>query len=89
MENNNTENFSFNHLNADGVMTTLSFVVPDSGLTIANFHNMCRRFALSLGYSEKNVDKYFGEESFRQLCYLRGRNESSRKIYSKTFSSRL
>ena len=67
MENNNTENFSFNHLNADGVMTTLSFVVPDSGLTIANFHNMCRRFALSLGYSEKNVDKYFGEESFDNL----------------------
>ena len=33
---------------------------PD--MHISKLHSLCRRFALALGYTEKTVDDYFGEE---------------------------
>lgn len=56
------ETYSFNHFDADGIMTTISFTVPAEGTRISTLHAMCRRFALALGYTERSVDEYFGEE---------------------------
>jgi len=35
---------------------------PD--MHISTLHNLCRRFALALGYSESSVNEYFGEASY-------------------------
>jgi len=36
---------------------------------ISAFHSLCKRFALAVGYTEKTVDKYFGETSYEYLEY--------------------
>ena len=53
------ETYSFNHFDADGIMTTISFTVPAEGTRISTLHAMCRRFAPALGYAEGSVDEYF------------------------------
>ena len=58
MEKSCYYDFSFN--NEEGITTSLSFVVP-SDCTIQTFCDMCRKFALALGYTEETVDKYLGE----------------------------
>ena len=58
------ENYSFTHTDENGVMTSLSFTVPESGgVHISSIHRMCYTFALALGYAEKSVEEYFGEIS--------------------------
>ena len=58
------ENYSFTHTDENGVMTSLSFTVPESGgVHISSIHRMCYTFTLALGYAEKSVEKYFGEIS--------------------------
>ena len=63
------ENYSFTHTDENGVMTSLSFTVPESGgVHISSIHRMCYTFALALGYVEDSVEEYFGEisgESFK------------------------
>ena len=69
-KNTKHETYEFTHYNEDDVVTTLSFIVPANGLTIETFHSMCRKFAYSLGYAEKSIDKWFGEdgdESFTEF----------------------
>lgn len=64
------ESYNFSHSNEDGVMTSLSFVVPSVGMRIETFHSMCRKFASALGYAEKSIDEWFGEdgdESFTEF----------------------
>ena len=65
------ENYSFTHTDENGVMTSLSFTVPESGgVHISSIHGMCYTFALALGYAEKSVEEYFGEisdESFTEF----------------------
>jgi hypothetical protein len=39
---------------------TLRFIV-DNDIHIRDFHRLCKRFALAVGYSEGLVDNYFGE----------------------------
>lgn len=56
------ESYNFSHSNEDGVMTSLSFVVPSVDVTIETFHSMCRKFAYALGYAGKSIDEWFGEE---------------------------
>lgn len=42
---------------------TLKFRVKD-GIHISEFHALCKRFALAVGYTEKTVEDYFGETSY-------------------------
>ena len=70
-ERKTMENYSFTHTDENGVMTSLSFTVPESGgVHISSIHRMCYTFALALGYVEDSVEEYFGEisgESFSEF----------------------
>lgn len=61
-KNYKCESYGFSHSNEDGVMTTINFVVPAVGVTISTFHSMCRKFAYALGYTETNINEWFGED---------------------------
>ena len=41
----------------------LNFFVSEN-MTIGELHRLCKRFALTLGYSEKNVEEAFGEDCY-------------------------
>lgn len=41
--------------------TCLTLEAPE-GLHAADFHRMCRNFALVLGYAPETIDEYFGPE---------------------------
>lgn len=47
---------------------SLRFKVKD-GIHISEFHALCKRFALAVGYTEKTVEDYFGETSY-EYCDL-------------------
>ena len=47
---------------------TMRFRVKND-IHISAFHSLCKRFALAVGYTEKTVDKYFGETSYEYLGY--------------------
>lgn len=70
-ERKTMENYSFTHTGENGVMTSLSFTVPESGgVHISSIHRMCYTFALALGYVEDSVEEYFGatsDESFSEF----------------------
>ena len=70
-ERKTMENYSFTHTDENGVMTSLSFTVPESGgVHISSIHRMCYTFALALGYVEDSVEEYFGatsDESFSEF----------------------
>lgn len=60
----NSEFYTFKHHDEESDITTeLSFTVPSKvGAHVSTIHSMCRKFATALGYSEKSIDEYFGEE---------------------------
>lgn len=62
------ESYTFTHANQDGVIISLNFSVPPVGAHISTFHDMCKRFASAVGYSEKTIEEWFGEsgESFTE-----------------------
>lgn len=62
------ESYTFTHANQDGVIVSLNFSVPPVGAHISTFHDMCKRFASAVGYSEKTIEEWFGEsgESFTE-----------------------
>jgi len=41
----------------------LNFIVSKD-MTVWDLHRFCKRFALALGYSEKNVEEAFGESRY-------------------------
>ena len=41
----------------------LNFIVSED-MTIWELHRLCKRFALALGYAEKNVEDVFGEDYY-------------------------
>ena len=55
------ETYTFSYHNENDIGTNLTFTVPAVGLHISTFHDMCRKFALACGYTEKSVEEYFGE----------------------------
>lgn len=63
MDNNEIkfETYSFSYHNEDDVGTNLTFTVPAVGVTMDTFVEMCRKFALTCGYTETTVTKYLGE----------------------------
>lgn len=54
------ETYSFTQMNSQGIMISMSFTLPESPHA-STFSDMCRKFALACGYTEKTVDCYFGE----------------------------
>ena len=68
--NTQFETYSFSHHDEDNVGINLTFTVPTVGVHISTFHDMCRKFALACGYTEKSVEEYFGEwndEAFEEF----------------------
>ena len=41
----------------------LNFIVSED-MTIWELHRLCKRFALALGYAEKNFEDVFGEDYY-------------------------
>ena len=58
---NDTYNFEF--YPADEDMTTVRLSFDKNDLNCAEFHKMCKRFAIALGYNPNTVEKYFGPDS--------------------------
>lgn len=55
---------NFTQYNPDDEIIELDFNYPDEAMTMATFHDYCKRFALAVGYSEKLVEKYFGPTQY-------------------------
>lgn len=60
MSDKNTYNFEFWPSNEIETPTRLSFDAND--VHCSEFHQMCKAFAVALGYAPQTVEKYFGPD---------------------------
>lgn len=60
MSDKNTYNFEFWPSNEIETPTRLSFDAND--VHCSEFHQMCKAFAVALGYTPQTVEKYFGPD---------------------------
>ena len=61
-----TENITFSYTVKDDAKereTYLSYSFP-GGMSIAAFHRACKRFGYALGFTQQNIEEYFGEDSY-------------------------
>ena len=65
-----TEDISFYYtaLNGEKIKheATLNYTYP-GGMDIAAFHRACKRFGYALGFAQKSIEEYFGEDSYDDL----------------------
>lgn len=59
------EHFYFSNTETNGESISLSFEV-DEGPSIYKFHHMCKKFAAACGYTEKSIEKAFGETVYEE-----------------------
>ena len=62
-----TENITFSFRVKDDAKTGnemhLSYCFP-GGMNVAAFHRACKRFGYALGFTQQNIEEYFGEDSY-------------------------
>ena len=63
-EHLNQVSFSFHPDNKEDCNEFYLNFFVNKGMTIGELHRLCKRFALALGYSEKNVEDAFGEDCY-------------------------
>ena len=47
--------------------TTITFDGLDNGMDMEEFHTLCQKLALAIGFHPSSVEEYFGEEEHMEI----------------------
>lgn len=59
--------YEFREWNEDGRAVDLEFTVDDDEMNCWRFQEMCKKFAIAVGYHPETVEKCFGETNYEEM----------------------
>ena len=59
--------YSFSEWQKDGRNISLDFTEDDARMNCYLFHDLCKRFAVAIGYPSDLVEKVFGKTQYEEM----------------------
>ena len=59
--------YEFREWSEDGTNIDLEFTEDDDIMNCYRFHDLCKRFAIAIGYMPSTVERVFGETQYDEM----------------------